>query len=1093
MVRTRILLSILSAATLGTAMFSGCGGKPEVVEPRDKFGNSGGAAGSQGDGSGATGNIITGPDSGDSGGGEADPCAQIACNVDQHCEIVDGSASCVGNTCADLACPPPQKCTETDGGAFCEDNSCTDDLSCDPLEFCDLSATDGGPGVCTMDACTAGERTCNGNELLECAQNGSGQTSKYTCQSGSPYFTSMCSDPGTGDASCSCEDDWDCPAFTDCEVDQCEGTGVAPTCSLPPVPFDQVLPTNEITWGGVWQSEDAVGSPFASSAQVVLTPVVANLDDDNGDGLIDERDFPEIIFTSFCGTRSGPHHFRSNGTLRAIHGGGPRKGQDYFANCGGAHWIDTSGVDPTTMTCVCTDADLDSTASLAVGDLDYDGVPEIVAITEGPGNSNGEIRIYDNQGQEITTSSPVINLGGDNPAPTIANLDNEGFAEIVVGRDVWSIAHDASGNIIVADYWEGTQASGQNGQGPVSCIANLIGDSRQEIISGSTVYRFPVKPPGATRQADCTGSETIQDEIDWCNGVLPIEWHGPTVNGSTPSEGFCAVADVLGADQDAAPDPTNPLDGVAEVVVIRSARLLVFNGQTGEKKRDINLGIGSLGGAPNVDDFDGDGFPEIGTAASTAYVVADLQDPTSGAECDAWPNAAPDDTTPLDTVAGNPPRTPPSTTCTQDSDCGDLSKFSCNEQLGTCVCLHNGWRRGTEDNSSQVTGSSVFDFNGDGAAEVIYNDECRFRVYDGTDGRVWFNEVSESRTRIEYPVVADVDNDGNAEIVFATTNESGFCSENLDSQYNNGIEVWGDANDTWVSARRVWNQHAYHVTNVTEGGRIPTFEPESWLPYNGRLYNTYRSNPRSAGVAPDLTPTAIQVSSPDASCGMLSNLIDITVEIRNIGDLRVGPGVVVSFHGEWDNPTLAEPLNDASAAPLTFTIMNSMEPGDVILVTVQYDAANNSPMVLPNRVRVLVDDGDQERECAESNNERTEPVEAGSELPDLRLDVGTPSSCPSPNLPVDVCNDGSQPVSDVVIRCYAGDPAAGGTVLDQEVVAGPINAGDCFSHTQTIDSFPSNLEILIFCVADPDDTVLECNDGNNKDAADSKHACNVVQ
>ena len=188
----------------------------------------------------------------------------------------------------------------------------------------------------------------------------------------------------------------------------------------------------------------------------------------------------------------------------------------------------------------------------------------------------------------------------------------------------------------------------------------------------------------------------------------------------------------------------------------------------------------------------------------------------------------------------NLPRLAGGPACTEDADCL-AGEAVCNQTISKCVCLHNGWRRQTEDDSSKVTGSSVFDFNGDGAAEVIYNDECRFRIYNGLDGEVEFSEPSESRTRIEYPVVADVDNDGNAEIVFGTSNESGFCSEGLVEQYNAGIEVWGDAGDYWVSARRIWNQHAYHVTNIKEDGSIPIVEPKSWLSHNGRLYNTYRS------------------------------------------------------------------------------------------------------------------------------------------------------------------------------------------------------------------------------------------------------------
>ena len=59
----------------------------------------------------------------------------------------------------------------------------------------------------------------------------------------------------------------------------------------------------------------------------------------------------------------------------------------------------------------------------------------------------------------------------------------------------------------------------------------------------------------------------------------------------------------------------------------------------------------------------------------------------------------------------------------------------------------------------------MFDFNGDGAAEVVYNDECYFHVYDGATGGLYLALPSLSRTIIENPVVSDVDNDGNAQRV----------------------------------------------------------------------------------------------------------------------------------------------------------------------------------------------------------------------------------------------------------------------------------------------------------------------------------------
>lgn len=57
--------------------------------------------------------------------------------------------------------------------------------------------------------------------------------------------------------------------------------------------------------------------------------------------------------------------------------------------------------------------------------------------------------------------------------------------------------------------------------------------------------------------------------------------------------------------------------------------------------------------------------------------------------------------------------------CSEASDCAE--GMTCGA-AGECICLHNGWQRGSDDDSSKSTSSSVFDFNGDGIAEVIDND-----------------------------------------------------------------------------------------------------------------------------------------------------------------------------------------------------------------------------------------------------------------------------------------------------------------------------------------------------------------------------------
>jgi hypothetical protein len=1030
---------------------------------------SGGSGGATGGDAGAGGSIV----GGDGGGGStgsgtmtSDPCDGVKCDIDQHCEDKAGTGTCVNSTCAMLMCKPTEVCaTGPNGGSYCKDISCKSDLDCPINQYCNGT-------ICVDDVCSPGAAECMGNDVLVCSPDGSGKQVKFTCGS-QAYFTSMCSSDGMGSATCTCEDDWDCPAYTSCDVASCAGTGKAPTCSLPPVPFANALPVNEIQWGGTSQAaKSAIGAPFPTSSQVSATPMVVNLDDDNGDGLINERDFPEIVFMTYCGS-----DVSINGIVRAIHGGGPNKGKDFWATCGSTVWHEGDDIN---MACPCANATGNSTAALAVGDLDGDGSPEIVVPNETAG-----VTVLDHLGNPITSTAANQWTGYTDAGAGIANLDQQGFAEIIVGKDVFTLQHDMNGKLAFLDHFQGTGQKGSNGQGPVSCVANVVGDSLPEIVAGTTVYRLPTPPMGVKTRADCP----VGAADNFCKGVLDIVWDGQTVNGAVKipnaqRDGFCAVADVLGADQVAAPGPMNPLDGKPEVVLIANGYLLILNGQDGTLKRSINLNVGANGGAPNVDDFDGDGFPEIGSAFGLRYLMMDLQD--TSASCPVWPNALNDK---VAGMQGNPARDPGGA-CAADGDCA--AGAVCNKTLGKCTCLYNGWMRVTEDDSSAVTSSSVFDFNGDGAAEVVYNDECYFRVYDGRTGDVLFKHHSPSRTRIENPAIADIDNDGNAEIVFPSNNDTNACSEGPD--YPNGINVWGDSSDSWVSARRIWNQHAYHVTNVTEGGGVPAKEPESWKPYNGRIYNTYRSNPRNYNVAPDLTVAGVQVSSPGVACGSLSNKLTITAKIDNLGDLRVGPGVKVTYKGIWggsETPLYA----DAMMTALSATIQSSLEPGDSILLSVDYDAANNAPGTLPDQIKLIVDEDNVAAECHEDNNSMTKKVEPSMPLADLRLDLGiaNDASCPSPTVDTTVINDGAAPASNVVVRYYAGDPNVGGTFLHQEIVAGPIDPnGGKQSFTAKIDNFPDNLSILIYGIVDPDDAIPECNDGNNKDAASNKIECGQV-
>lgn len=208
------------------------------------------------------------------------------------------------------------------------------------------------------------------------------------------------------------------------------------------------------------------------------------------------------------------------------------------------------------------------------------------------------------------------------------------------------------------------------------------------------------------------------------------------------------------------------------------------------------------------------------------------------------------------------------------------------------------WLAPTQDLSSSATGSSVFDFQGDGVAEVIYNDECFLHVYDGETGAELLAEprANSSRTRFEYPVVVDVDRDGNSEIVLPANRDQ--VARDGCAVGTSGIFVFGDPGDRWVRTRPIWNQHTYHVTNVSDLGEVPMNEADNWT---DPVLNNYRTNVQGAGVfnAPNLTVELTAI----AQCGSAS--VRLVVAITNAGSRGVPAGVLVELFQSVPAPEIA--------------------------------------------------------------------------------------------------------------------------------------------------------------------------------------------
>ncbi len=126
-----------------------------------------------------------------------------------------------------------------------------------------------------------------------------------------------------------------------------------------------------------------------------------------------------------------------------------------------------------------------------------------------------------------------------------------------------------------------------------------------------------------------------------------------------------------------------------------------------------------------------------------------------------------------------------------------------------------------------VYGITGFDFDGSATTEIVYADSDRLRIFDGNNGGEIAGYDLPGSGAIGYPIIADVDNDGSAEIVVAVRLAGGAGSR---------VMVFGAAQgQSFMPARRIWNQYHYAVTNIEEDGTFRTPMPRWWM-----LTNTFR-------------------------------------------------------------------------------------------------------------------------------------------------------------------------------------------------------------------------------------------------------------
>ncbi len=367
------------------------------------------------------------------------------------------------------------------------------------------------------------------------------------------------------------------------------------------------------------------------------------------------------------------------------------------------------------------DFQISALATPAIGDVNGDGQLEIAVRSEADGDAhhltllkwNGSTYVED---WSVPTTQNITDewRRSQHPwaGPSLHDLDNDGKAEVLLEAEVWK----ADGTPLFEMKQKTDFTRVYNALVPI--VADVDGDGTVELL--------------ATRSGEIALSDWDAEENKWVKSK--------TLGGSAQHLAFADFGTASGSSF----DPTT-LDGKPEivgvepftgVVTVRTlAGVEVLSSKTTDgtftaelddedEETGVMLPNGDKGGPPVIGDFDADGFPEIGVAGSTRVRVFDF-------------------------------------------DCAE----GCPGESEDYVL----WSQPSQDSTSGQTGGTLFDFDGDGKAEMVYADECFLRVYAGNSGEVLFSAYRTSTTWLESPLVADIDRDENTELVINSNNFNTNC------------------------------------------------------------------------------------------------------------------------------------------------------------------------------------------------------------------------------------------------------------------------------------------------------------------------------
>ncbi len=519
----------------------------------------------------------------------------------------------------------------------------------------------------------------------------------------------------------------------------------------------------------------------------------------------------------------------------------------------------------------------------------------------------------------VTSGSGVIVM------PVVGNLTDDNGDGLIDENDSPDIVFTTWGsNTLVALHGDGSglifERTGYNGNAGVA-ISDVNSDGLPEIVAANTsgrivsldhsgqplwtsaAFSWQMYPQPAVADLDGDGDVEIVFDIAVVDGTsgatvatltgVSASWRAPVL-ADLDADGTLEI--LLGEDtysHTGTPERSVSLSGDSVFAAVAdidgdiggesfwvTGSVLHIVDDDGAAIRTVNLNSGSSRpGPPSVADFDGDGQVEIAIPASSQLEVFEVD--------------------------------------------------------GTRL-----WSASITD-SSGIAGCSGYDINADGAYEVLYTDEQRLRIFDGRTGAVLYENTSHtSATLGEYPVIADVDGDGSAEIVIASN-----------GSFWKGITVLGHMGDGWAPSGPTWPVHDFAMTNINPDGSVPTNAPLSW-----EVYNVFRARPTVDDAATDLS--LILVDTCFAGCDA-GDRVEVSVQALNRGELDSAAGLWLALYAVTDGETtLLDTIQIPDAIPAGHST-------DSLLFSTTADQLGKSLLIR------IDDDGTGtgiQNECDESNN-----------------------------------------------------------------------------------------------------------------------------